>query len=92
MLIREEKKRHFRIAILVLVLSGILGNLVGILLGALLPEGAFHDMLAKSLVVGLDPPLSIDLWIVSFSIGFSLKLNSCSFLFMVFGLMLYKKA
>ena len=79
-------------AILVLILSGILGNLVGILLGALLPEGAFHDMLAKSLVFGLSPPLRIDLWIVSFSIGFTFKLNSCSFLFMVFGLMLYKKA
>ncbi len=92
MLIREEKKRHFRVAILVLVISGVLGNLVGIFLGAILPEGSLHDILAKSLSMGLDPPLNIDLWIISFSIGFKLKLNSCSFLFMLFGLLLYKKA
>jgi len=93
MIIREEKKRHFRIGFLVLVVSGILGHLLGIFLGAIIPEGSFHDVLSRSIPVpGLDPPLCIDLWIVTLSIGFKVKLNACSFLGMILGLMLYKKA
>jgi hypothetical protein len=91
MLIREEKKRQVGVGFLILIVSGILGNVVGIFLGALLPEGTLHDAAAKSIIFGLDPPLRIDIWIASFSIGFHLKLNSCSFLFMFFGLLLYKK-
>jgi hypothetical protein len=91
MLIREEKKRRLGIGFLILVVSGILGNVVGIFMGALLPDGILNDFLAKNLLFGLDPPFRIDMWIVSFSLGFHLKLNMCSFLFMFFGLLLYKK-
>jgi hypothetical protein len=92
MLIREEKRNRFQAAILVLILSGIIGNLFGVFLGAVLPEGSLHDILSKSKAFGLDPPLSIDLWIVSVSIGFNVKLNTCGFLFMFLGLIFYKKA
>jgi len=92
MLIREEKKNRFQAAILVLILSGIIGNLFGVFLGAALPEGSLHDALSKSKAFGLDPPLSIDLWILSVSIGFNVKLNSCGLLFMFLGLIFYKKA
>ncbi len=92
MLIREEKKRYFRIAIMVVIIAGIMGNLFGIFLGVLLPEGSLHDVLAKSYAYGLDPPVRLDLWIVSFSIGFQVKLNFCSLLFMFFGFLFYKKA
>jgi len=92
MLIREEKRNRFQAAILVLILSGIIGNLFGVFLGAVLPEGSLHDILSKSKAFGLDPPLSIDLWIVSVSIGFNVKLNTCGLLFMFFGLIFYKKA
>jgi hypothetical protein len=91
MLIREERKRRLGAGFLMLVISGILGNVVGIFMGALLPDGILNDLLAKSLVFGLDPPFHVDMWIVSFSLGFHLKLNMCSFLFMFFGLILYKK-
>ncbi len=92
MLIREEKRNRFQAAILVLILSGIIGNLFGVFLGAVLPEGPLHDVLSKSKAFGLDPPLSLDLWIVSVSIGFNVKLNSCGLLFMFLGLIFYKKA
>ena len=92
MLIREEKRNRFQAAILVLILSGIIGNLFGVFLGAVLPEGSLHDALSRSKAFGLDPPLSIDLWIVSVSIGFNVKLNTCGLLFMILGLIFYKKA
>ena len=91
MLIREERKRHSRIALLVIMVAGILGNLVGTFLGAVLPDGSFHDLVSKSLAFGFDPPCRLDFWIVSFSVGFTLELNSCSFLFMFFALLFYKR-
>ncbi len=92
MLIREERKNRFQGAVLVLILSGIVGNLFGVFLGAVLPEGSLHDFLSKSKAFGLDPPLAVDLWIVSVSVGFNVKLNSCGLLFMFLGLIFYKKA
>lgn len=92
MLIREERKTRLKTAIVVLILSGIIGNLFGVFLGAVLPEGSLHDVLSKSKSFGLDPPVSLDLWIVALSIGFNVKLNICGLLFMFVGLILYKKA
>lgn len=92
MLIREEKRTRFKAAIVVLILSGIVGNLFGVFLGAVLPEGSLHDFLSRGKAFGLHPPLSVDLWIVSVSIGFNVKLNICGLLFMILGLILYKKA
>ncbi len=92
MLIREERKTRLKTAIVVLILSGIIGNLFGVFLGAVLPEGSLHDALSKSKSFGLDPPVSLDLWIVALSIGFNVKLNICGLLFMFVGLILYKKA
>ena len=92
MLIREERKNRLQAAIMVLILSGIIGNLFGVFLGAVLPEGSLHDALSKGKAFGLDPPVSLDLWIVSVSIGFNVKFNSCGLLFMFLGLIFYKKA
>ena len=87
MLIREDRKRRLGTGFLILAISGALGNVFGILLGAILPEGALHDFLSKCMVFGLDPPLRIDLWILAFSFGIQFKLNSCSLLFMLLGLL-----
>ena len=92
MLIREERKNRFQAAVVVLILSGIVGNLVGVFLGAVLPEGSLHDLLSRSYAFGLHPPVTLDLWIVSVSLGFNVKLNICGLLFMIFGLIFYKKA
>lgn len=92
MLIREERRSRFQGAALVLVLSGILGNLFGVFLGAVLPEGSLHDVLSNSRAFGLDPPVSLDLWILSLSIGLNVKLNICGLFFMILGLIFYKKA
>ena len=46
MLIREERRRHYRIALLVLLVAAILGNLFGIFLGAVLPNGALQDLVS----------------------------------------------
>lgn len=92
MLIREEKTKSFRAALFVVLLAGILGNLFGSFLGSLLPDGLIHDMVSRPYGYGLRAPLSVDLWLFSFSFSFQFRLNSCSLLFMLLGLLLYHKA
>lgn len=92
MLIREEKKKSFRAALLVVLLAGILGNLLGAFLGSLLPDGLVHDLVSRYYGYGLKSPFSLDLWLFSFSFAFQLRLNSCGLLFMLLGLWLYHKA
>ena len=77
---------------MVVLIAGIIGNLFGMFLGVLFPDGALDDLLAKSFSYGFDPPIRLDLWIVSFSIGFQIKLNVCSLIFMFFGFIFYKRA
>ncbi|MEW6441903.1 MAG: DUF4321 domain-containing protein [bacterium] len=93
MLIKEEKKRKPLMgALLVLIIAGLLGNIFGVFLGALLPDGSLSEVLARSFGYGLEPPLVVDLWIFSVSFGFKFQLNSCGLAFMFLGLILYKKA
>jgi hypothetical protein len=49
-------------------------------------------VLSYSRAFGLDPPVSLDLWILSLSIGMKVKMNMCGLLFMILGLIVYKKA
>lgn len=92
MLIREEKKKPLRAALAVVLLAGILGNLFGAFLGSLLPDGLVHDLVARPYGYGLRTPFSADLWLFSFSFSFQFRLNSCSLLFMLLGLLLYHKS
>lgn len=92
MLLKEEKKRRVGMILAVFLLSALLGNLLGILLGSLLPDGALHDILAREYEYGFDPPVTLNLWIISVSAGFLIRLNGCGLLFMFLGVILYKKA
>lgn len=91
MLIRNERRRRVGTGLLILIVSGIIGHVLGIFLGVLLPAGALNDVVARSIQFGLEPPLRVDLWILSFSVGFQLSLNGVAFLFMFLGLLFYKK-
>jgi hypothetical protein len=76
----------------VFFLSGLLGNLFGILIGTLLPDGALHAIVAKEYEYGVKSPMTLDLWFLSISAGFIIRLNGCALLFMFLGTILYKKA
>ena len=92
MLLKEEKKRRTGIVLAVFLLSGLLGNLFGILLGTLLPDGTLHTIVAKEYEYGVKSPVTVDLWILSLSAGFLVRLNGCGLLCMFLGTILYKKA
>jgi len=92
MLLKEEKKGRIGMILAVLLLSALLGNLLGLLLGSLFPEGTIHDILATQYEYGVRDTFTLNLWIISLSAGFLVRLNGCGLLFMFLGIILYKKA
>jgi hypothetical protein len=62
--------------ILLIVVAGlVVGSLLGELLGSLLPAGWVQEFLTRGPTVGLAPPATLDLRLVSLTVGFALKVN-----------------
>ncbi|MCU0610554.1 MAG: DUF4321 domain-containing protein [Candidatus Eisenbacteria bacterium] len=77
------RSRPVGILILVLVVGSIFGALVSQLIGLVLPQGVIRDFFVR----GFQPqfgPLSVDLGVIGFTLGFTLKLTVAS----VLGIML----
>ena len=62
--------------ILLVVVSGLMvGSLLGELLGSLLPSGRAQDFIARGPMIGLSPPVTLDLRFLTVTFGLSLKVN-----------------
>jgi len=57
---------------LTLAAGALMGSLVGVALGDLVP------VLAKGVSIGIDPPVRVDLLILRFPLGFVIRLNLAS--------------
>jgi hypothetical protein len=68
-------RRGLALAFLVVVAGVVIGSLLGEVLGALLPAGRIQDLLTHGPTIGLTPPATLDLRLVSFTVGFALKVN-----------------
>jgi len=64
-------RRQTRALVLLTALTA--GAIVGSILGAVLENAA--PVLAKGFTVGLQPPLVLDLHVISLTLGFTLHLN-----------------
>jgi hypothetical protein len=64
-------RRQTRALVLLIALTA--GAIVGSILGAVLENVA--PVLAKGFTVGLQPPLVLDLHVISLTLGFTLHLN-----------------
>ena len=60
--------------ILIIVLGALIGSLTGQLIGLVLPEGVVKDFFLKSASASVGPA-TINIIIMTFTIGFSIKLN-----------------
>lgn len=77
------RSRPLGVLIVMLVVGSVLGSLFGELLGVILPEGVVRDFFVK----GFQPhfgPMTVDLGVIGFTLGFKLKLTVAS----VLGIML----
>ena len=77
------RSRPIGILVIVLVVGSVFGALFSELIGLILPQGVIRDFFVK----GFSPefgPLSVNLGVIGFTIGFSLRLTVAS----VLGIML----
>lgn len=71
--------------LLTLVAGALMGSLVGVALGDLVP------VLAKGVSIGIDPPVRVDLLILKFPLGFIIKLNLASALGILVAIFLIRR-
>ena len=83
------KKSPWILLIFVLI-GGLLGGVLGEILRVMAPHGTIQTVFATNFVLGITEPLSIDLVLLKFTIGFVLKINLLSLLGIFLGIYLYK--
>ncbi len=69
------KRRGVGFFLLILLGGALLGSAVGDLVGYLLPSGVVHDFFIKAVTPGVNPPVTINLLVMTLTLGFTFKLN-----------------
>ncbi len=75
-------KRGIGFFILVLVVGAVAGSLLGEILGHVVPSGVLHEIFSRGVSVGL-PHFSVNLLALTFSFGFTLRVNLCTLIGLV---------
>ncbi len=75
-----------------LLAGGLLGGILGEVLRAIFPEGHLTSLFLKGFPVGIHPPLTIDLHVLTFTFGFAIQINLFVFLGIILGLFLHRQA
>lgn len=73
------------------LIGGLFGGLLGEILLAVAPAGVIQNLFTQAVHPGLSPPVTIDLWLLTFTIGFTVKMNLLTFIGMIFGVFVYKQ-
>lgn len=87
----EGTRRERIIFFLVVVfLSTLLGSVLGEILGVLVPEGAGRNLLSKGVNPTLEP-FTLNLVVLTLTLGVGVKINLCSLLGFLLGIWIYRK-
>jgi hypothetical protein len=73
------------------LIGGMFGGLLGEILLTVAPGGIIQDVFAKAIHPGLNPPVTVDLRLLTFTIGFTIKMNLLTFIGMILGVFIYKQ-
>ena len=88
----HHRKSTLGILLVFLIVGLLIGSVVGELLALILPDGSVVEMfLTHSIIRPELGPATVNLVVVSFTLGFSLKLNIISVLGIVFSCMLLRR-
>jgi len=74
------KKRGAGFILLILLGGALLGSAMGQLLGVLLPPGVVKDFFIQAATPGLEPPVTLNLLVMTLTLGFTFKLNIAALL------------
>ena len=72
--------------------GGLLGGVLGEILRVLSPDGAIRDLFLTGFDPGINPPFTMNLHIISFTVGFAVRINLLTLLGMILGIYIYKQA
>jgi hypothetical protein len=72
--IKSTRKKSLGFIVLVLVLGAFIGSALGEVIGFILPAGVVNDFFTRAVIGGLGPT-TLNLLIITFTIGFTFKLN-----------------
>ncbi len=73
-----------------IVIGGLLGGVLGELLTVFSSSELIQTIFARSLSLGLAPPLTVDLVLIKVTLGFLFKINLLTILGIFLGIYLYK--
>lgn len=85
-------KKNIWFLLLFILIGALLGGVLGEILRAISPEGPLRNTFTEGFHIGINPPLIIDLRILSFTIGFTLRINLLILLGAILGIYIYKHA
>jgi hypothetical protein len=77
--------------VVIIILGALIGAALGELLAYLFPGGILERVFARAITPGLDPPATLNLKILSLTIGFTVRINVASLLGLLLGAYLYKQ-
>ncbi len=75
-----------------ILLGGISGGVLSEILRRMSSAPFVHDIFIKGFKIGINPPLSVDLYLFSFTLGFSIQMNLLTLLGVILGIYTYKQA
>lgn len=76
--------------LLFIFIGGLLGSILGEILQVVAPQGTVQNIFVQALNLGLDPPVTVNLVLIKFTLGFLLKMNLLTVLGMFLGAYVYK--
>ncbi|MEK6645120.1 MAG: DUF4321 domain-containing protein [Candidatus Firestonebacteria bacterium] len=87
----KGESRGIWVYVIILVIGALFGTVLGEAIGAITPQGPIRDFFIKSIGPGLNPAPTLDLIVLTITLGFTIKLNVCSVIGILVGGLLIRK-
>ncbi len=85
-------KRTPGVLILFVLVGGLVGGILGQILVLLSPSGMLKEIFLKAYHIGITSPLVIDLHLVTFTLGFAIRINLMILLGVILGFYTYRQS
>ena len=74
------------------VVGGLFGGLVAEILRAVAPTGPISRLFLENLTLGITTPITVDLYLLTVTLGAALKINLLSVIGVLMGVYIYRQA
>jgi len=85
-------KKNIGLLVVFIFIGAMVGGVLGEILIAISNEGPLRNIFTQGFNIGINPPITFDLRIISFTTGFTFKANLLTLLGAILGIYIYKHA